>query len=150
MYFQPVSLIRARQGTLPEDPPVGWLYPQDGGRGSWLPRAPRKGNLLTQCPQQSGKPYSSSIWPSTYLCGFFLITKGPSVCMSASIAGVFVCLFVFCFLFFVFFFWFVYGHSHGIWKFLDQGSNLNSTCNLCCSGGHARSLNQARGRPEPL
>ena len=34
-----------------------------------------------------------------------------------------------------------YGHTHCIWKFLDQGSNLSSSCNLCHSCSNAWPFN---------
>ena len=42
---------------------------------------------------------------------------------------------------FLLLFYIFYGHTHGIWKFLGQGSNLSHSCDLQCSCGITRSFN---------
>ena len=39
------------------------------------------------------------------------------------------------------FFFFFYGHTHGIWKFLDQGFNLSHSCDLHRSCSNTGSFN---------
>ena len=49
-----------------------------------------------------------------------------------------------------FFFFFFYGHTHSIWKFLDQGLNPSHSCDLCHSCSNAGSLTHcARPGVEP-
>ena len=43
-------------------------------------------------------------------------------------------------------FFFSFCHTHGIWKFHGQGSNLNSSWDLCHSCSHARFLTTVPGQ----